>query len=68
MKLENFVPYITLTILTAHSQNLDCLNTVQEVFNVVRDKVMGSDLLMNEYFMDSIDIIASHLCDMFYAY
>jgi hypothetical protein len=56
--------------------NLDCsfeeLNKVIEISEVKaaveslkRDKAIGNDCLMNEYFIECIDILAAHLCDIF---
>jgi hypothetical protein len=48
---------------------LDQPITVNEIINAVkslkRGKACGNDFLLNEYFIESIDILSSHLCDIF---
>lgn len=43
--------------------------TVDEIIGAVkllkRGKSPGKDFLLNEYFIESIDILASHICDIF---
>ena len=50
---------------------LDMNITLEEVTKAAkslkRNKAIGSDFIMNEYLIDSIDIIGSHLCDIFNA-
>jgi hypothetical protein len=42
---------------------------VDEILNAVKclksEKAYGSDCLLNEYFIESIDILSAHLCDLF---
>ena len=50
-------------------EELDRVIEVSEVISAVkrlkRDKAIGKDCLLNEYFIECIDILASHLCDIF---
>ena len=50
-------------------EELDTKITVSEILYIVNKlktgKAMGGDRLMNSYFIESIDIIAGHLCDLF---
>ena len=43
--------------------------TVNEVLNASkhskRDKAPGGDCILNEYFIECIDILSGHLCDVF---
>lgn len=49
-------------------QELDGRKKVYEIIDVVkalkREKSPGSDNLLNEYFIESIDISSSHICDI----
>ena len=53
------------------SDELDQPITVAEILSACKrlksGKASGSDFLLNEYFMESIDILGSHLCDIFKA-
>jgi hypothetical protein len=48
---------------------LDVPITINEVISAVkslkRNKAYGSDCVLNEYLIESIDILAAHLCDLF---
>ena len=48
---------------------LDQPITVNEVLNACkhlkRNKASGGDCILNEYFIECIDILSSHLCDVF---
>lgn len=50
---------------------LDSHISVQEVIDAVkclkRDKAAGSDAILNEYLVESIDILSSHISDIFNA-
>ena len=47
----------------------DQLITVSEITEAVKTlntcKTTGNDFLLNEYFIEGIDILSSHLCDLF---
>ena len=50
---------------------LDREISIDEIMNAVkclkRSKSCGKDTLLNEYFLESIDILSAHMCDMFNA-
>ena len=55
--------------LSSFNTELDQPITVSEIRCAVkslkRNKTPGNDQLLNEYFVECIDILASHLCDIF---
>lgn len=47
--------------------NISLDEVIKAAKSLKRNKAVGSDFIMNEYLIDSIDIIGSHLCDIFNA-
>jgi hypothetical protein len=52
-------------------EELDKTITVQEIYSAVKElkrgKAFGSDFILNEYLIESVDILGSHICDVFNA-
>ena len=52
-----------------HFDELDAPFTANEIINAAKSlksgKSPGNDCLLNEYFIESIDILSLHICDMF---
>ena len=70
-KSEEFSTQHNFNDLNCSYGELDRMITVSEILeavkNLKRDKSAGSDFLLNEYFIESIDILSSHICDIFNA-
>ena len=58
-----------ITNLTYCYSDLDRPISLDELYNGVktlnRGKAYGPDCLLNEYFIESMDIIGAHVCDIF---
>ena len=70
-KAEEFSTQHNFNDLNCSYEDLDRKITVNEIIEAVkclkREKSIGSDYLLNEYFIESIDILSLHICDIFNA-
>lgn len=68
---ENFCDNHDFNDSNCAFEELDQPITITEILTAIKllkaGKAMGSDSLMNEYFIESMDILGSHLCDIFNA-
>ena len=66
---EYFCTHHDFNNLSTCNTEFDQPITVSEIHSAVkslkRNKAPGNDQLLNEYFVECIDILASHLCDLF---
>ena len=70
-KSEDFSTQHNFNDLNCPYEELDNKITVSEILEAVkslkREQATDSDFLLNEYFIESIDILSSHICDIFNA-
>lgn len=56
---------ITNEIFPELDEPITCSEILSAVKSLKRNKAYGNDCLLNEYFIESIDILSSHICDLF---